>query len=224
MESPQRIVHTADALVWLSENGPLPGCSLIASLPDYSEFPSLSLGEWKTWFETAAERTLAACPDDGVTLFFQSDIKHEGEWVDKAFLVQKAAERLGHRQLWHKIVCRLPAGQTTYGRPGYSHLLAFSKGIKADPARSTADVLPRLGEMSWARGMGAEACLAAIRFVLSHTQSRTIVNPFCGQGSVLATANELGLNAIGIDKSPKQSRKARTIVSTAGRLHFDKTL
>lgn len=195
----------------------MPGCSLVTSLPDFSEFSRLSLEEWKGWFVAAAERVLDACPDDGVTIFFQSDIKHAGAWVDKAFLVQKAAESRGHRQLWHKVVCRIQPGHTTYGRPGYSHLVCFSKGVAADPALSTPDVLPVAGEKTWARGMGYEACLAACRFILSHTATRTVVDPFCGQGAVLATANELGLDAIGVDKSPKQSRKARSLVSVRGR-------
>ncbi len=184
---------------------------MITSLPDYSEFPGLTLDEWKSWFADAAALVLSRCPDDGVSIFYQTDIKRDGTWVDKGYLCQKAAEREGHQLLWHKLVCRVPAGNASFGRPGYSHLICFSKGIRAEIAASTADVLPEAGETTWTRGMGHKACQAACRFVLKNTPSRTIVDPFCGHGSVLAVANELGLDAVGVELSRKRAKIARTL-------------
>ncbi|HSP81497.1 MAG TPA: DNA methyltransferase [Myxococcaceae bacterium] len=204
-----RTVHCADALGWLEAQGVLTGCSLITSLPDVSEFPSLSLGEWKDWFVHTAALVLSRCPEDGVTVFYQSDIKKDGTWVDKGYLCQKAAEQQGHELLWHKVVCRRPPGSITFGRPAYSHMLCFSRGLRADMARSTADVLPEAGEVTWTRGMGVQACLVACRYVRDSTPTRTVVDPFCGHGTVLAVANALGLNAVGVELSPKRARKAR---------------
>ncbi|ATB30083.1 DNA methyltransferase [Melittangium boletus] len=207
----KRTVHCADALEWLAGQGVLTGCSLITSMPDLSEFPSFTLAEWKDWFVRTAGLVLSRCPDDGVTVFYQTDIKKDGTWVDKGYLVQKAAEQQGHALLWHKVVCRAPAGQVTFGRPAYSHLLCFSRGIRADLARSSADVLPQAGEVTWTRGMGVQACLAACRYVLANTPTRTIVDPFCGHGTVLAVANDLGLDAVGVELSNKRARKARAL-------------
>ncbi len=209
--SGKREVHCADALEWLAGQGVLAGCSLITSMPDVSEFPSYTLEQWKEWFVRTAGLVLSRCPDDGVTIFYQTDIKKDGTWVDKGYLVQKAAEQLGHALLWHKVVCRAPAGQTTFGRPAYSHLLCFSRGIRSDLGRSSPDVLPQAGEVTWTRGMGVEACLTACRYVLSHTPTRTIVDPFCGHGTVLAVANDLGLDAVGVELSRKRARKARAL-------------
>ena len=206
-----RTVHNEEALAWLNSREDFSGCSFITSLPDYSEFPSLSLAEWKAWFTRAASLVLSRCPNDGVTLFFQTYLKHEGGWIDKGYLCQKAAEESGVPLLWHKLVCRVPPGNPTFGRPGYSHLLCFSRGVRADIAKSTADILPKAGDVTWTRGMGTEACLAACRFILTHTQTRTVVDPFCGHGTVLAIANELGLDAIGVELGPKRARKARTL-------------
>ena len=50
-------------------------------------------------------------------------------------------------------------------------------------------------EVTWTRGMGLKACEAACQFVLKNTVTRTIVDPFCGHGTVLAVANELGIPA-----------------------------
>lgn len=216
--NPQRTVHCQDALSWLESQGPLTGCSLITSLPDASEFPSLTLDQWKDWFVRAAALVLSRCPDDGVTIFYQTDLKKDGAWVDKGYLCQKAAEQIGHTLLWHKIVCRSPAGRITFGRPAYSHILCFSKGVRADVSKSTADVLPESGEVTWTRGMGTQACLLACRFVMEQTSTRTIVDPFCGHGTVLAIANELGLDAVGVELSPKRAKKARALQTSEFKL------
>lgn len=207
-----RTIHCEDALSWLEAQTTLTGCSVITSMPDFSEFPSLTLEEWKTWFTRAAALILSRLPDDGVAIFYQTDIKVDGTWVDKSYLCQKAAEETGHALLWHKTVCRKEPGTVSYGRPGYSHLLCFSRGLRLDLSKSVTDVLPRTGETTWTRGMGTEVCLLACHFVLKNTSTRTIVAPFCGHGTVLAVANSLGLDAIGIELSPKRSRKARNQV------------
>jgi hypothetical protein len=208
---PQRTIHHAEALAWLGEQGVIAGASFVTSLPDFSEFPKLSLDEWKVWFTDAAARVLLACPPDGVIIFYQRDQKQAGTWVDKGHLVQKAAERTGHAQLWHKIVCRARPGCATFGQPGFSHLLCFSQGVRAEVGLSTPDVLPLAGEQTWTRGMGLLACEVACRFILDQTQTRTVVDPFCGHGTVLAVANDLGLDAVGVELGRKRAERAREL-------------
>ena len=208
---PTRTIYCADALVWLAERDLLLGCSIVTSLPDFSEFSSLTLSEWKNWFTQAAALVLSRCPDDGVTVFYQTDIKHEGEWVDKGYLCQKAGEAQGHALLWHKIVGRAAPGSITFGRPAYSHMLCFSRGVRPELSLSTADILPTAGQTTWTRGMGVEACRAACRFIREQTTTRKVVDPFCGHGSVLAIANDLSLDAIGVELSRKRAKKARTL-------------
>jgi hypothetical protein len=206
-----RSVFQTDGVAWLRANPLASGQSIITSLPDSSEIPALGYAGWRTWFVDAVKTCIDACPDDSAALFFQTDVKREGAWVDKGFLCQLGGEAAGARLLWHKIVCRAPAGTITFGRPAYAHLLAFSRGLTADPSRSTADVIPRLGKMTWARAMGIEACVVACRFLLEQTSSRTVVDPFCGLGSALAVANALGMGAIGVELSRKRAEKAREL-------------
>ena len=59
------------------------------------------------------------------------------------------------------------------------------------------------------------ACAAAIEYCLEHVSGSSsgeldaaILNPFCGQGSVLAVANAYGLDAVGMDVSLKCCRIA----------------
>lgn len=209
--SPARTVICADAMPWLLENRRSPGTSFITSLPDVSAFPRWTLDAWKLWFREAAERVLHATCPTGVTIFYQTDIKRDGVWVDKGYLCQRAAEAAGAELLWHKVVCRKPAGEPVFGRPGYSHLLCFANTVR-DKAAAYPDVLRSTGEMTWSQATGAAACELACRYVLSHTATRTVVDPFCGVGTVLAVANWLGLGALGVEIANKRARKARSLV------------
>jgi len=215
-DSPSRTVYCEEAIAWLRARAELGGASVVTSLPDVSELPALSLEDWREWFIDAAGLIVSRVPASGAAIFYQTDIKRAGRWIDKSYLVQKGAEQAGGHLLWHKIVCRVPAGQVTFGRPAYAHLLCFSRGLNAHPGRSTADVLPDLGEMTWARAIGLKACEVACRFVRDHTSTPTVVDPFCGVGTVLAMANQMGLHAVGVDLSLKRVRRARTLLAPSG--------
>jgi hypothetical protein len=206
-----RTVHHGDGLAWLRSAALTADHAIVTSLPDVSEL-SLSLEKWKSWFVDAASLACSVADERAVVVFFQTDIKRGGGWIDKGFLVNVGAERAGSRLLWHKIVCRAPAGTTTFGRPAYAHLQCFSRKLELSPGEAFADVLPSLGQMTWARAMGVEACRAACRFIVSSTPCRTVVDPFCGMGTMLAVANAYGLEAVGVETSKKRAARARELV------------
>jgi len=210
--TPRREVWCEDALEWLERHRPLTASSVITSLPDVSGMPQLGLDGWRQWFIAAAELVLRATPDDGVTIFYQTDIKVDGTWVDKSYLCHRAAEQAESALLWHRIVCRKPAGENNFGRPAYTHLLCYSRAVRDRGARAYPDVLPATGVMTWSQAMGVEACKLACGYVLSHTETRTIVDPFCGVGTVLAVANAMGMDAVGVEIVRKRARRARGIV------------
>ncbi len=214
--TPTRVVHQEDALAWLAARGVLAGCSVITSLPDASELPELTRGAWESWFVEAAARVLAGVPGDGLAVFYQTDTKAEGRWVDKAQLVARAAERAGAGLVFHRIVLRAAPGEVTRGRAAYSHLVAWAHRdaheLRERARREAmADVIPDAGATTWTRGMGVAACRAACDAVLRLTPTRVIVDPFCGHGTVLAVANALGLDAVGVELGARRARKARTL-------------
>jgi len=211
---PTRTVHHGDALPWLRAAGTLAGASVVTSLPDVSELPALGIDGWRRWFEEAAFVTMQAVPDEGVAIFFQSDVRRSGLWIDKGSLVSRAAERAGMAVLFHKIVCRKPAGTLTRGRASYSHLLGFARVLRPTLRNATPDVLPDAGVQPGVKSMGVLACVDACRFVIAETTTRTIVDPFCGWGTVLAVANALGLNAMGVDVSARMCERARRLTVT----------
>lgn len=212
MTAARREVICGDGVEYLRRGHFPADQAVVTSLPDASELPALGFEGWREWFIEAAALACAAVADEAVAIFFQTDVKRDGRWVDKAHLVLGGAERAGAHLLWHKVVCRAPPGITTFGRPAYAHLLCLSRGLRLPPGRSSPDVLPRLGEMTWARAMGREPCEAVARFLLAETRCRTVVDPFCGVGTMLAVANQHGLDAVGVELSPKRAERARRLV------------
>ncbi len=207
--APTRSILVGDGVAWLAQ-GALPAThAVVTSLPDASELKSKGFDAWRAWFVDTVALACSRVAENAVAVFYQTDVKLDGRWVDKGLLVGLGAERAGAACLFHKIVCRAPAGTATFGRPGYAHLLAFSRGLRVGPKASSADVLPELGEMPWARAMGTKACEEACRFLLASTACRVVVDPFCGLGTVLAVANAYGLDALGVELSEKRASKAR---------------
>ncbi|HEY2743404.1 MAG TPA: SAM-dependent methyltransferase, partial [Polyangia bacterium] len=165
---------------------------------------------WRRWFVAAAEAAMGCVDDDGVAVFFQSDIRRHGVWIDKGALVAAAAVDAGMTLLFHKIVCRVPPGTATSGRASYGHLIGFGRSARPS-RRATADVLPDGGFRPGPRAMGVNACIEACEVVRRDTPTRTVVDPFCGWGTVLAVANAVGLDAIGVDSSARMCKKARSL-------------
>ncbi len=187
----------------MREHTRIPNCAVVTSLPDVSEV-GLSLANWRAWFLQAVQLTIDCVPDTSAALFFQSDIKLDGRWIDKGALVVRAAEDAGAHVLFHKIVCRRQPGMLSHGRPGYTHLIAVSRAMKCPDVLPLPDVITDAGPQLWVRAMGLRAAAHAVRFARDQAQAKVILDPFCGVGTVLAVANTLGLDAIGVEKSKKR--------------------
>ncbi|HEY4221984.1 MAG TPA: DNA methyltransferase [Myxococcota bacterium] len=185
----------------------------MTSLPDVSEV-GMDLPSWRAWFLDAVHLVVDAVHDDSVALFFQTDIKKDGRLVDKGALVVRASEDAGAHVLFHKIVCRKPPGTVTFGRPAFTHLLAVSRSARAPGVLAVPDVVVDAGRLTWVRAMGMRACAHAVRFARDHAPTRSILDPFCGVGTVLAVANALGLDAVGVERSKKRAAQARALTLT----------
>lgn len=207
--STSRVVHEADAIAWLEQNELARDAAIVTSLPNVDEFSHRDLERWRAWFVDAATLVLRKTPDTTAAVFFQTDIKHDGVWIDKSFLVQQAAAAAGVPLVWHKVALRAPIGTQTNARPGYAHLLCFSKTVRSDEDNATPDILPAIGKMDWTRAMGHGVAQTAIEWLRDHAAANSIVAPFCGTGTALRIANQLGLDAIGIERNPGRAERAR---------------
>jgi hypothetical protein len=207
---PIREVECADAIPWMKTRGRIAGACAITSLPDVSEV-GLSIEAWRSWFLLAAALVVEAIPPESAAVFFQSDIKKAGAWIDKGALVTRAAEDAGARVLFHKLICRRPPGTLTERRPGYTHLIAVSKAMNCPEVLPIPDIITDPGPQPWIRAMGIRGAAHAVRFARDHVGASLIFDPFCGVGTVLAVANALNLPALGIEKSSKRCEQARQL-------------
>ena len=207
---PSREVHCAEALAWLRERGCVAGACAVTSLPDVSEV-NLGLEAWRSWFLGAVGAVVEAVPANQAAVFFQSDIRHGGRWVDKGALVVRAAEDAGAGVLFHKIVSRRPPGMVTTGRPGFTHLIAVSRDLRCTGPLAIPDIIVDPGRQPWVRAMGVKAAAYAVRFARDQAAARVILDPFCGVGTVLVVANRLGVPAIGVERSAKRCDRAREL-------------
>lgn len=206
--SPKREIICADAIAWMQTRGRIDGACAVTSLPDVSEIGK-SLPVWREWFLNAVRLVVDSVPVDSAALFFQSDIKRDGVWIDKGALVIRAAEDAGARVLLHKIVCRRPPGALTQGRPGFTHLIAVSRTMKCPDTLPIPDVVTDAGRSLWVRAMGVRAAAHAVRFARDQVGAKLIFDPFCGVGTIPAVANALGLDALGVELAKKRCEQSR---------------
>jgi hypothetical protein len=198
-----RRVECADALTWLE--GRRDVGAIVTSLPDAEEI-GCSIAEWREWFGRGVESVVRATSKRSPAIFYQTDRKSNGATVSKEALVFEASWRAGARVLWHKIVLRRDVGKVDLHRPGFTHLIAVS--AEGTSGTASPDVLLR-GRMVYPNAMGVAVAAFAVKYAA--LTSRSVVDPFCGRGTVVAMADALGLDAVGVDIDPEQVEAARSL-------------
>jgi hypothetical protein len=207
----REVVH-GDALGWLATTA-LARASIVTSIPDVSE-TGLPDPAWPRWFHEAGVAVLGALPAGGIAIVTQTDIRREGRWIDKSTMVIEAARDAGVELVARKIVCRRPPGALSSARAAFTHLLVFGRGVRFDPALPdlVPDVMVDVGTLTWTRGTGSETARRAVELVRRYApETRTVVDPFCGEGMILAVANAYGFDAIGVERNRKRAEKARRL-------------
>jgi hypothetical protein len=213
----RRRVLCADALDFLGScgDGGLGG-HVLTSLPCRDELSNegLSQQEYRDWFTSTSLKVLTSTPKDNFAIFYQSDeVTDGGEWLSKFAWVHAAAEQIGARLVWHKIVCiKAPDVAKPNRRPGYSWMACWSRTLDGADNASQPDVLSHRGDMLWPKAMGRDASTLACRFIRKRMTraaredetSLTVVDPFAGLGTALATANLAGMHSFGIERSLKR--------------------
>ncbi|KAJ9462222.1 hypothetical protein DIPPA_07843 [Diplonema papillatum] len=210
---PKRDVVCSDAMEWMRQVGVIRGC-VISGLPDVSEMLELGDAGYAAWFSEAVTQIVTRLDDGMIACFHQTDTRiNRIDTLSKAELVFRAVResKANVTLLWHKVALATPCGVCKVGRPSFTHMICYVKG-PADPVRvnrcnrllKVPDCMDR-GTLLWSRGMGVIAAMKTIEYIKCYldTSDVTIVDPFCGHGTIPAVANTLGLPSIGIDLSTK---------------------
>jgi hypothetical protein len=201
----RRTILCRDSLPWLAgQKGKLD--AVVASIPEMDEV-GLKEDDYVVFFRKAGRLCLEAVKDTGYCVFLQTDRKHNG-WIDKAYFLADEAQKLGINMIWHKIALRVDVGKSDIFRPGYSHMLCFSKKGKIKPIMP--DVIER-GAVTYENAFGIEAVKMVMEF-LKANGVKHITDPFVGSGTTVAIANALGLKATGLDIDRSQCKKAEKLM------------
>lgn len=206
----KRTILCQDSLPWLERHaGTLD--TIVTSIPEWDEVDSMegmkTLKGYKAFFQRAAALCLRAVKPTGYVIFLQTDRKYKG-WIDKSHWLSEEAEKLEMRMIWHKIALRTVVGKADLYRPTYSHMVCYSAAGKIGVP--TANVVHR-GPVTYPNAFGVDAVRHVLESVRAQLPSRpVIVDPFVGSGTVVAVANALGMDAIGIDLDTEQCKLART--------------
>eukprot|EP00277_Geminigera_cryophila_P027642 CAMPEP_0179470130 /NCGR_PEP_ID=MMETSP0799-20121207/50640_1 /TAXON_ID=46947 /ORGANISM="Geminigera cryophila, Strain CCMP2564" /LENGTH=132 /DNA_ID=CAMNT_0021276993 /DNA_START=126 /DNA_END=524 /DNA_ORIENTATION=- len=62
--------------------------------------------------------------------------------------------------------------------------------------------------MVWSKAIGVDAAILGARFLKERMGVQCVVDPFCGTGTILAAANILGMDAVGVDLSLAKTQRA----------------
>jgi hypothetical protein len=212
-----REVYCEDALQWLPKNRGRG--AIITSLPDLEEIgfkitAQSDIYEYINWFWAATRECLEFLPKGVPAVFLQTDRKGNGKTLSKFSLLYTESP-LNYTEsplsefslLFHKIVLRTGVGKVDLYRPTYSHLIAIGDKT-CKPGKATPDVIEN-GGVVYKNGFPLNAARLAVNFMVGKTN--TIIDPFCGRGTILAVANELGFNSIGVDIDETQCIYARNL-------------
>jgi len=199
----KRKVYCQDGLKWLSKN--IDNQCIITSMPEMDEM-KMKIKEYESFFRESARLCLSSIKDNGYCIFLQTDRKHHG-WVDKGYWITDEAITLGFHTVWKKIVLVKDVGKSDLFRPTYSTMLCFTR--KGGVGSLFPDVIHG-GEKTYNNAFGVEAVSLCVKYVKDQGV-KEIVDPFCGSGTTLAVANNLGLKAIGIDIDKKMCEMARKL-------------
>jgi hypothetical protein len=205
MTGTMRKVICGDGIEQLRKIAPV--TAVITSLPDASEL-ECRLSAYPQWFSETVCQILESVESGGLAIFYQGDRRYRGRLLSKATLLHNAARSVRFQLLWHKIVLRNTPGKTNLYRPTYSHMMAFSRSLKA--GHPTPDVITA-SKTIYQNGMNIDAAVLAVRFAANATGTKVICDPFCGRGTVLAVANALGIKSIGFDTSLQECALARRL-------------
>lgn len=180
---------------------------IVTSLPDAMEVGLAITGDYQRWVHEAVLLCASRVRDDGLLVFYQTDRKVDGQWLSKPAVIIPAAGRM----LWHKIVLRRDVGKRDLYRPGYAHLLAFSRAGRIGAA--SPDVL-HAGKSLWKHGMGFAAATFVAEYGRGFGGGQSFCDPFCGHGTSLIAAVRAGFGTVtGIDRDPECCERARMLTA-----------
>jgi len=200
-----REIICTNAIRWLEEQPDNSLPSAVTGIPDtHTIQKDMTTAEYMQFIRIASSLIMKKVRPDQYCIFILTDRKGDGIWIDKGHQIIDMALSLDMKQLWHKIIVNKQS--VNFIMASYSHFLCFSKA--GTPGKPTPDVMER-GDIVYRYATGQIPTRIAIEFLAGKTD--TVLDPFVGQGTVVAMANAYGMKGIGIDIDPEQCEKAKLL-------------
>lgn len=185
--------------------------SVFTSIPDMEEINQKKPDDYINWFKNRALDIMQKTDPNGYCIFYQTDRKKKGGLISKSSLLLQVASTLDLKVIYHKICTTTKPGKTNFFRPGYTHLICFSK--KGTSGRATPDVFPS-GKKIYKNATGFGACIEAFSF-LQKKRINLVYDLFCGAGSIAFIGKKyFDMEVISVDIDPDQCRKTEELLKT----------
>ena len=198
-----RQIIVADSLIWLKKQKNIP--NVITGICDLDE-TNMNMKDYLIFFKQVATLIFKNLSKNGYAIFMQTDRKYNKEWIDKSSILTNIALENGLKLVWHKIILNRDVGKIDLFRPTYSHMLCYT--YEGTSGAATTDVI-NVSKRLYKNATPINAAKIALEFVKKYnTISSDIIDPFVGQGTIVALANKMNMNAIGIDIDSEQAKKA----------------
>ncbi|MHB1952418.1 MAG: hypothetical protein ACYCOU_01615 [Sulfobacillus sp.] len=205
-----RTIICADAMDWLRRQRDQSIGNVITGICDLDEMPGqTSLEDYRRFFFEIAKLIMKKVRPENYAIFIQTDRKYQGTWVDKSHWLNQCAESVASELKWHRICLTRDVGSTDLHRPTFSHMMCFSRVGR--PGAAFPDVLPVGHKRLYKNATSLVAADYAVRFVKENARDPTIIDPFCGRGTIPAVANAYGCPAVGIDIDPDQCAQSQKL-------------
>lgn len=203
MSRPTHKVILGDALEVLPTLGST--FDVFTGIPDAAEVGDGSVEEWRPFFRTAVRECIRRVnPDNGVAVFYQTDRRYNGALEPKSFMVIEEAVALGFRVLWHKVA--VGGLGTNLFRPNFSHIVAVG-APNATSGKAFPDVIQQ-GPKVYPNAID-NASLPLLADFLKRRGTTSVLDPFCGYGTIASICASRGMSTVSIDIDPDQVARTR---------------
>ena len=205
--------------VWKTKKGKT--FHYIAGIPDSAEIvPRPTLIEYIKLLKDFSNTIFECANKNSIFFFLQTDKynKDPPMWIDKMFYISQIAIEHGFLPFCKKIIIN-DFKPNDSSRSVYTNLYGFMKVDKNIYKRNPEfmrDEIIYNGNKTWINGFAVNAVDLCVRFIKKNSRVKDyyIIDPFIGEGSLLAVSDLYGVRSIGIDIEKEKVESSRKMKIT----------
>lgn len=191
----------------------------VVGIPDSAEIePRPTLVQYIKLLNQFSETIFKASSKNSIFFFLQTD-KYNKEppmWIDKMLYISQVAMKYKFYPFCKKIIIN-DFKQNDSSRSIYTNLYGFMKIDKHIYKKNKSfmkDELLYNGNKTWINGFAVNAVDLCVNFIKRNSKvpDYYIVDPFIGEGSLLAVCDLYGIKSIGIDIEKEKVKVAKELV------------